>query len=434
MKKKLTTLLIVYYWPPSSGGGLMRWFKMSKYWESDEHELIIFTPDVKNPPGYDPSLEEQIPKNLKIIKTPIWEPHELYARFMGKKDKGIYSGFINDGKENWKSKLSVWVRSNFFIPDARKYWIKPSIKYLKNYLQENPVDLIISTGTPHSLHMIGLGLKKALNLPWIADFRDPWTDIDYADQLRLTRWAKNSHLRKEKAVLTTADQVVTVTWAWQKLLSDISGKDNVSVITNGYDPADFVGLEPKAPECFKVLHLGSLNFNRNPEAFWQALGELIQEDKDFSQDLEVKLIGQIDQKLIDNAASHGVTDHLKMEGFKPHRQGLMELMDSALLLLVVSQWDKSAGMVPGKTYEYLGSGQPILGIGAEKADVRKVLDSSPESGYFDYSDKDGIKAFVRARYQAYQAKHTLQANADIDQYSRKTLAGNYRKLVERLVD
>lgn len=425
-------LIICYYWPPSSGGGVMRWFKMSKYWHEFGGELTVFTPDVSDYPAYDPSLLKQIPEDLEVIKTPIWEPYNLYKKFTGKKDN-VYSGFLNEKKSSWKDRLAVWIRSNFFIPDARKYWIRPSVNHLKKHLKENHYDVVITSGTPHSLHLIGLALKKELDINWIADFRDPWTDIDYADQLLLTKWAEKKHKRLEKEVLQTADEVVTVSWDWKALLSKISGKDNVHVITNGFDPADFTSLQYKNPDTFTLCHLGSMNYNRNPEQLWNAIAELDQKGF-FSKGLVIHLIGQVDQKILEQIQELGLEKFIKRSDFMPHREGLQELAESSVLLLLVSKWDEANGMIPGKTYEYLATGKPILAIGNKGADVERVLRDSPASTFLSYDDKANCKKAIEDLYtQFLEGKTNLVDNSYIKQYSRRELAGKFQKLIKKMV-
>ena len=208
MKK---VLIITYYWPPSGGPGVQRWLKFAKYLPEFGYEPIIYTPQNPEAPAIDESLLKDIPEGIEVLKQPIWEPYNWYRQFLGQKDKKIGSGFVSEKKEpGILHKISVWVRGNFFIPDARRFWIKPSVKYLTKYLKENSVDAVISTGPPHSMHLIGLGLKKQLDINWIADFRDPWTNIDFYQELMLSSWADKKHHDLEKEVLTRADKVVTI--------------------------------------------------------------------------------------------------------------------------------------------------------------------------------------------------------------------------------
>jgi glycosyltransferase involved in cell wall biosynthesis len=193
-------LIITYYWPPSGGGGVMRWLKMSKYLPELGWKPIIYTPENPDASVTDVSLLEEIHPETETLKTPIWEPYKIFRFLTGKKKSEKFKpGYISEASGgDWKSKVSVFIRGNLLIPDPRKFWIKPSVKFLSQYLEEHPVDLIVSTGPPHSMHLIALELKKKFGTCWIADFRDPWTDIDFYDKLRLTRWADQQHRNLEK--------------------------------------------------------------------------------------------------------------------------------------------------------------------------------------------------------------------------------------------
>ena len=210
MKKKV--LIVTYYWPPSGGAGVQRWLKFVKYLRDFGWEPIVYTPENPEYPSEDYSLYKDIPEGVEVIKTPIWEPYNIYRNLFGKKGQKINAGFISETKKSgWKERLSIWIRGNFLIPDPRLFWVKPSIKYLKEYLEHNPVEAIVTTGPPHSMHMIGLGLKKLHpDVPWIADFRDPWTNIDFYKELNLTYLADKRHHQLEKQVIQSADCVVVV--------------------------------------------------------------------------------------------------------------------------------------------------------------------------------------------------------------------------------
>jgi hypothetical protein len=215
MKK---VLIITYYWPPSGGAGVQRWLKFVKYLREFGWEPIVYTPENPEAPATDTSLLKDIPANITVIKQPIWEPYNLYKGFIGqKKEEKINAGFLSEKKKpGLAEKIAVWIRGNWFIPDARRFWIKPSVKFLSEHLRGNPVDVIVSTGPPHSMHLIALKLKKKLNIPWLADFRDPWTTIDFYDKLMLTKSSDKKHKGLELEVLKNADKVVTVSWNWSK--------------------------------------------------------------------------------------------------------------------------------------------------------------------------------------------------------------------------
>lgn len=207
MKK---VLIITYYWPPTGGAGVQRWLKFSKYFRSFGWEPVIYTPSNPDFPIFDDTLLHDVPKDLTVLKTAITEPYDIYRKIMRKKKtETVNQGFLSEGKENtWLQAAMIWIRGNFFIPDARMFWIRPSLNYLSEYMKTNAIDAVISTGPPHSMHLIALGLKEKFKLPWIADFRDPWTQIDFYDQLKLSGFADRKHKRLEKTVLTKADREI----------------------------------------------------------------------------------------------------------------------------------------------------------------------------------------------------------------------------------
>ena len=196
-------LIITYYWPPSGGAGVQRWLKFVKYLPKFGWEPIVFTVQNGEYPVIDNSLVNDVSSNLQVIKSPIWEPYSVYKKLTGrKKEETINSGFLVESeKSKFIENIGKWIRGNFFIPDARKFWIKPSVKTLSNFLIKHPVDIIISSGPPHSSHLIAKKLKSKFNIPWVSDFRDPWTNIDYYKELKLTKWADQKHKVLEKDVL-----------------------------------------------------------------------------------------------------------------------------------------------------------------------------------------------------------------------------------------
>lgn len=430
MKK---VLIISYYWPPAGGGGVQRWLKMTKYLPETGWQPVIYTPSNGEAPVIDESLLEEIHEDVVEVKTPIWEPYNLYKFFTGKKkDQRVYSGFINDGKETWKQKLSVFVRGNLFIPDARKFWIKPSIRFLRKYLKENPVDAIISTGPPHSMHMIALGVSKYFDVPWIADFRDPWTNIDFYNQLRLTAMGDRSHRRMEAAVLKNATRVVTVTPSWAKDFVKLSGREDITVITNGYDPADFEDRQTQPDGKFSICHIGSMNKDRDPHLLWQALQERIK-DPAFRDKLVIRLIGQVDHSILGSIDAAGLTPFLEHIPFVPHSEVIGHLCSSFVLLLPVNDTPNSLGVVPGKLFEYIGSGRPVLGIGPLEGDSAAILKDSGSGQMVAYDDLGSMNAQLDTLWEKFGSNDRSALKGDIEKYSRRTLAHDYARVLEDLV-
>lgn len=429
MKK---VLIITYYWPPSGGGGVQRWLKMSKYLPELGWKPIIYTPLNPDPSVVDESLISEIHPEIVEIKTPIWEPYDVYRKLFGKKkDSKFKAGYISEASSgNWKNKLAVFLRGNLMIPDPRKFWIKPSVKYLSNYLKENSVDLIVSTGPPHSMHIIALKLREKFDITWVADFRDPWTNIDFYSKLRLTKWGDRKHKRLELQVLKKADHVVTVSPSWQNEFLELGGR-NVELVTNGYDPGDYQFESVPMEKHFSITHLGALNKDRNPVSLWKAISELCKENRDFQQSVQIHLIGQTDESVIQSIHENKLSEHLKITAHLPHKEGLKALHKSHLLLLPINDAPNVKGILPGKMYEYLAVKRPILAIGPGNADFARIIHETNSGVTHDFADTAGIKASLSTYFGLFQKNQNLTPGSSIEKYSRKNLAKRFFEIVEK---
>lgn len=433
-------LIITYYWPPSGGSGVQRWLKMSKYLPEFGWEPVIYTADNAEYPVEDPSLQKDVRPDIEVLRRPILEPYQFYKKFLGiKKEQKVKAGFIDENGEQkgWKKRLSIWIRGNFFIPDARCWWVKPSARYLTAYLKEHPVDAIISTGPPHSMHLIAMRLKETLGIPWIADFRDPWTEIDYYDKLHLTRRSDLKHHNLEREVLTKADKVVTVSPDGARRLGRL-GNRNVRVIYNGFDHDDSA-LQDKVtlPDTFTITYLGVLTKAQNPEKLWEAIGELIKENTDFSRQLQIKMIGQIDSSVVQSIQENRVDKNVTFMSYIPHEQVGQEHRKSTVLLLVLMPDTeiRAKGLLTGKLFEYLASGRPILCIGPEDGDAARILKETGAGQTANFGDKEKTKKIIKEYYQYYLEKGlSSQTNNNIEKYSRKALAEKYGKLLDNVLN
>ncbi|PKP45127.1 MAG: glycosyl transferase family 1, partial [Bacteroidetes bacterium HGW-Bacteroidetes-12] len=342
MKK---ALIITYYWPPAGGSGVQRWLKFVKYFRDFGIEPIIYTVENPNYPIMDDSLFKDIPNEIKILKQPIWEPNNLFA-FFGKK-KTESAGFLNPNP-TFFGKILQYIRANYFIPDARKFWVKPSTKYLKQYLKSNSIDIIITTGPPHSMHLIGLNLKKELNIKWLADFRDPWTEIDYFQQLPLTKKAIKKHHFLEKEVLKNADAVLVVGKTMREKFSKFN--NNVVTATNGFDGKISV-TSSELDTKFTVTHVGLMNADRNPQMLWEVLSEIVAENKEFAADIELKLIGKTDASVIVAIIKYRLSKNVKVIDYVTHDKVVEFQKKSQVLLLIVNNVPSAKGIITGKIFE-----------------------------------------------------------------------------------
>jgi glycosyltransferase involved in cell wall biosynthesis len=419
-------LVITYYWPPSGGAGVQRWLKTVKFLREFGWEPIVYTPENPESPALDVSLLKDVPEGISVIRTPIWEPYEYYKKLVGmKKGEKVNAGFLNEKKKpGLTEKLSVWIRGNFFIPDARKFWIKPSIKFLVNFIRENPVDAMVSTGPPHSMHLIALGVKNKLNIPWLADFRDPWTGIDFYHQLRLTRMADNKHKKLEQTVLSSADRVTTVSTNWSKDLIALHNR-KVDVITNGFDPDDFPKNEQSLDKKFTITHIGSLNKDRNPEFLWSVLKNICRENPQFEADLEIKFIGKTDIAVFDQLHKVGLSDKAIKIDYMPHKEVIAETSRSQVLLLLINHTPNMAGIIPGKIFEYLAARRPILTIAPEDGDSAKIIKESGAGFVIDYNDSISLKKVILEMFDKFKKGTLSLPSASIDQFSRRTLTKSF---------
>ncbi len=428
MKK---VLIITYYWPPSGGGGVMRWLKMSKFLPKLGWQPIIYTPENPDPSVIDESLLQEIHPEIIELKTLIWEPYDLYRKLTGKKSGAKFkAGYISEASEgNWKNKLSVFIRGNFLIPDPRVFWVSPSVNFLTKYLNRNPVDLIISTGPPHSMHLIALGLKKNFDIPWIADFRDPWTDIDFYHKLKLTWLADKKHRQLAKKVLTTADHVVTVSPGCAEGLEKIASR-KIEVITNGYDPSDYEFEKPDLNKTFTISHFGAFNKDRNPVVLWLAMNELAAENPDFKNLLRIKLFGQTDVSIINDLRKNNLTNNLVLFEHLPHQKGLFELSKSQVLLLPLNNAPNVKGILTGKMFEYIALQRPILAIGPSDADFAGILRETNSGISLNFNDLQGIKHALQNYFQLFKENKLGVESNSYEKYSRKNLAAHFIKLIQ----
>ncbi|WP_197429301.1 glycosyltransferase [Winogradskyella endarachnes] len=425
-KKKV--LIITYYWPPAGGPGVQRWLKFVKYLPDFEIEPIVYCPKNPNYPILDDSLVNEIPENITILKQPINEPYGLASLFSKGKSKTISSGVIPKAKkQSIVEKTMLFVRGNFFIPDARKNWIKPSVDFLSQYIKKQKIDNIITTGPPHSLHLIGLQLKAKLDLKWFADFRDPWTTIGYHKDLKLTASSKAKHLALEHNVLNSADQII-VTSHHTKKEFQTKTKQPITVITNGYDGHNN-RIEGK-DEKFTLSHIGSLLSQRNPLVLWETLSELIKENKDFSEAFRLQLIGVVSDDVIESINQFGLKNHLDVVGYVSHDEAIKFQMKSQLLLLIEIDSEDTKAIIAGKVFEYLIAETPILALGPKDADVEKIITSTNTGTYFNYTQKAELKSQLLTYFEAFQNKTLIVNPIGLQPYSRKALTEKLSQLIK----
>ena len=421
--KKL--LIITYYWPPAGGPGVQRWLKFVKYLPDFNIQPIVFIPENPTYPIIDEGLQIEVSDKAIIIKNKIFEPYGLASFFGKNKTKKISSGIIpNQKKQSFLEKTLLWVRGNIFIPDARFLWVKPSVKYLKKYIQENNIDTIVTSGPPHSLHLIGLGLKNELNIKWLADFRDPWTTIGYHKALKLSSYAEKKHKALEATVLNSADTIIVTSKTTKTEFQAITSRP-IEVITNGYD-IEKVNKKP-LDDKFTLAHIGSFLSERNPRILWQALQELVTENENFKNDFQLKLIGAVSQEVLDTISEFKLTNYVLNLGYVSHQEAIEHQRKSQVLLLIEINSEATKSIIPGKLFEYMVSERPIIAIGPEGSDFAEIITATNTGVFFTYNEKEKLKALLLEYYNLYSVQNLKVHAVGLQQYSRKNLT---EKLVE----
>lgn len=428
MNKPTKKVLIVsYYWPPAGGPGVQRWLKFVKYLPDFAVEPHVYVPENPTYPLVDEKLVAEVSKKAIILKQPIIEPYGLAAFLSKKNTKKISSGIItHKKKQSFVERAMLWVRGNLFIPDARVLWVKPSVQFLKKYLIENQITTVITTGPPHSLHLIGLELKKDLNVHWITDFRDPWTTIGYHKELKLSHRAAQKHKKLEKEVLKSCDRVIVTSPTTKKEFKNLTDRP-ISVITNGYD-VENIKSKPM-DEKFTVAHIGSLLSERNPKVLWEALSELIEENTAFAEAFQLKLIGAVSSEVLDSLKEEGLEAYCNLLGYMSHEEALQEQRCSQVLLLIEINSQDTACIIPGKLFEYMVSDRPIIALGPENADFSQILTATNTGKFFTYKDKEVVKEYVLQLFENYKQGSLKVYPVGLQQYSRKALTQNLVSLL-----
>ena len=427
-KKKV--LIITYYWPPAGGPGVQRWLKFVKYLPEFDIEPVVYIPENPHYPIIDDSIGKDISSLLEIIKMPISEPYKFAKLLSGKKAKTISSGIISEtSKQSLIEQLLLFIRGNFFIPDARKNWVKPSVKFLEDYILSNSIETVITSGPPHSLHLIGLELKNKLDVTWIADFRDPWTTIGYHDKLKLTSRSKKKHRALEKEVLNTADQILVTSLTTKQQFKELT-KSPIEVITNGYDIEannDLIRLDSK----FTISHIGSLLSRRNPKVLWQVLKELLVETPGFSDDFQLNLIGTVSDTIINELTTYNLSEYVQVKGYVSHDKALKFQKQSQVLLLVEIDSEETQCIIPGKLFEYMASKRPIIALGPKNSEVETLIQKTQTGNYFKYHDYTALKNVILKHYKAYKNKTLTVDTVGVEDYSRKSLTKVLAKLINK---
>ncbi len=432
-------LVISYYWPPTGGSGVQRWVKFAKYLPQEGWQPVIYTPENPEQLAVDESLAAEIPAEAEIVKTRIFEPYSLYKKFLkgsGHSKEAVEVNPVNAQNKSFIQKAAMWIRGNFFRPDPRCLWVRPSVKFLKKYLEEHPVDLIVSTGPPQSMHIIGMKLARETGLPWIADFRDPWTRIFYFKHLSMTAATEKWHHEMEKKVLDEATRVVAVSPLVQKEFQEMT-ETPVELITNGFDECDFEGASKEAfggPEKdFVITHTGLFAADGNPTTLWEVLAEKCAADETFARALKIRLIGKTDVQILEAIKSAGLENNLVNLGYQPHGKAIKEQRNASVLILPLRKEPEYKAVLPGKLFEYLASCRPVLGIGQPDGAMAMILDQTKTGVVVDWNDKEALRSFIDDCWKKHLEGVLATEGADIARFTRRNLTHRMAQLFDSVI-
>lgn len=416
MKK---VLVITYYWPPSGGAGVQRWVKFIKYFKNQNIDpyIISVDPDFASYPVIDKSLINDIPENTNVYLTKTNEPYSIYKKINN--NQTPYAGFANEGRPNFLQKIARFVRGNFFIPDSRKGWNDFAYKKAVKVLEKENIDTVITTSPPHSTQLVGLKLKETLNIKWIADLRDPWTDIYYYKSMLHTKWAKRKDLNYEKAVIEKSDKLVVVSDSIKQLLinkSNLIQESKIHVIPNGFDEEDFSVSSTNKNNKFLLSYVGTITKDYPLHSIKKSITNL---------NINLEFTGKADhptKHLLNEIA--GFNNHLK------HKESINLLLASDMLLLVIPKIANNKGILTGKLFEYLGARKPILCIGPTDGDAAKIIQECKAGKTFDYSDENGIYEFI----ETCMSNEFIFENKNYLNYCRRNLTKTLSKILNDKVN
>jgi glycosyltransferase involved in cell wall biosynthesis len=430
MKK---VLIISYYWPPSGGVGVLRSLKFTKYLRQFDWEPIIYAPSNANYLLSDYSNVKDIPAGIKLLKHPIREPYKLFKILSGRKKDDPTDPVHVRQRKSFIDNFSIWVRGNFFIPDARCLWIKPSVNFLKKYLQDHPVDAIFTDGPPHTNTMIGQKLSSELNIPWLADFQDPWTQADYYKLYKISMWADKHHKRLEQRVFKTAHKITIASPSWAIDLETI-GARNVDVLYYGFDEDDFCKIAQHIDAYFSITHTGLFSYDRNPDVFLKVLKDLKNELPNFNEKLKLNFAGNIDLTIRKSIVENGLQQNFNDLGFIERPEAIQLIVNAHLLLLPLNKVENVDGRIPGKFYEYLRAKRPILCLGPQNTDVARIIKEYEAGECIGYDDYEQMKSYIKEQYELYLKGENYFSAKNLEEYSienqTRILSGYLNQIVK----
>lgn len=434
--KTRKVLVITYYWPPAAGPGVQRFLKFCKYFHLFGWEPIVLTVKDGSYSSTDPTLEGDVPDGLMVVKTKTHEPFSVYNKLRGGEGNKIPVSLIGI-KEDKRliQKLSLYIRANFFVPDARKGWKKYALKAAKKIMKEHQIDAMVTTGPPQSTHLIGLDIKKEFKIPWVADFRDPWTNVFYNKFFPRSKSTIKKDKLFEDKVLGNCDAVSVVS---NGLVEEFGDRAKViETIYNGFDHEDIKHPGEFFTDKFNLEYIGNLKPNQNVMAVWDAIYELLDEIKGFRQDFTLSLTGNIDTYILRDLQSRDVLKScLRISNYVPHNEAIERMIKTNILLFIVPEAENNKLIITGKLFENMATLTPMLSVGPIDGDASILIDEGGRDPMIGYDGKLAIKEQLLKYYNAWKedkGKKMFHDKTDLMKFSRKELTGRFSNLLDSMI-
>ena len=398
--------LVVYYWPPSGGSGVQRWLFFANHFAKNGVKVTVFTPANPRVAETDNALVNIIDKNIDVVYVNGWEPLQNSKKTIGE----------NIGRaKSFKSKLMRFVRANLFIPDARVFWAKAASKSVLKKHSKTPFDVLITSGPPHSMHLVGLKIKSKYDVHWIADFRDPWVGFFQNKSLPMAKGAKCKHKQLQERVLKTADRIVVTAPSLAKVFEKHAKA--VSVLTNGFER-----ILTKTSNHNALVYAGSLKAQQNPKLLWESISELTQENDDFASQFSLEMYGKVAESVKEEVHRLGIDNCVKFLGYQSKVQLDTRLPNAKALLLLGIDMPDTHNIIHGKLFEYMAANRPVLGIGPKPSDMESLFPAHQLGVYCSFKEKEKIKSTL---LHWFTGTDTPFQSKEIESYQREAIAQKY---------
>lgn len=427
-------LVITNHWPPTGGRPVYRWLKLCKYLPEFGWQPMVFAPEPSDSDLVDDSLFVDVASDQQVVRFPVPAPSPTYtlAAKLLIGDHELFAGSRRPHSEDWTSKqqLFAWIHDNMLIPDARAPWVDPAVSFLTDYLINAKVSVVLSTGPPHSMHLVGQALARNLDLPWVADFRNPWRiNLEEDHRIPPLAWSRKKHRRLRQSVIRGADALVVTAPTYVAELQ-FAGANFVEVLTDGFDYADLPKPRVLNRNRFIIHHSGDLTPDTNHEVFWEALRNVGRGVLGFQSNVEIELVGHVHSSVIEMAERYGFATNVQATGPSKRAEALDRMASAHVLLLPVDRSGRGPGQIPDQTYDYLAAGRPILAIGPREGDLARILTETRSGAVVEFDDYHGLKQIIDNWYRRFQDDSLQIDPIGREKYQSDKLAAQMAELLE----